>query len=92
MDEVPEYTFLTSITTGGTFTPNVGQVSVEVIRARSATATAQQQSVGGSTFGERGLGAGTFYLVFARMTGISGDCKGVYNLVIEERPNGSSLP
>jgi hypothetical protein len=92
MDEVPLYTFVTTINTGGTFTPTGGQTAVETIRIRTSGATAQQISVGGATFGERGLGAGNFYLVFSRMTGVTGDCKGVYTLVVEERPNGSALP
>lgn len=86
MDEEPAYAFQAAITTGGAFTPNGGQVAVEVIRARAANATAQQQSVGGSSFGERGLGAGIFYLIFSQPTGTTGDSKGVYNLVVEERP------
>lgn len=86
MDEEPLYDFQSVVTTGGTFTPTPGQVAVEVIRAKAANATAQQQSVGGSTFGERGLGAGVFYLVFSQPTGTTGDSKGMYNLVVEERP------
>lgn len=86
MTEEPEYAFQSAITTGGAFTPNGGQMAVEAIRARAANATAQQQSVGGASFGERGLGAGIFYLVFSQPAGTTGDSKGVYNLVVEERP------
>lgn len=86
MNEQPEYAFLASITTGGTFTPDVGQTATETLRARSAGATAQQASVGSAAFGERGIAAGDYYLVFSRMTGVTGDCKGVYDLYVEERP------
>lgn len=84
MTEQPEYAFQTVIDTGGTFTPT--GPAVEIIRVRTAGATAQQSSVTGIAGDERGLAAGTYYLVFSRMTGVNGDCKGVYNLIIEERP------
>lgn len=86
MTEQSEYAFQAVLSTGGTFTPNVGAVATETIRARSAGATAQQATVGSESYGERGLPAGTYYLVFSRMTGVTGDCKGVYTLHIEERP------
>lgn len=86
MDEEPEYTFQTAVTTGGTFTPTVAGSQVETIRVRTAGATAQQVSVGQGVSGERGIPAGTYYIVAARMSGVSGDCKGVYSLIVEERP------
>lgn len=73
----------TLITTGGTFTPNGGQTSVETVRLRTAGATAQASTVGGVVQGRRGLAAGTYYLKFANLTG-SGTALGVYSLRFEE--------
>lgn len=84
MTEQPEYTFQTTIATGGTFTPS--SAAVETIRARSSGATAQAFSVASDAVDERGLAAGTYYLTLNRMTGVTGDCKGVYTLAAEERP------
>lgn len=86
MTEQAAYTFQSQIASGGTFTPNVGQVPLTPLRVRTAGATAQQSSVGGEAVSEKGRVAGTYYAVIARMTGVSGDCTGTYNLVIEERP------
>lgn len=86
MTEQPAYAFQSQIASGGTFTPNVGQVPLTPLRVRTAGATAQQSSVGGEAVSEKGRAAGTYYAVIARMTGVSGDCTGTYNLVIEERP------
>lgn len=86
MTEEAAYVFQSSITSGGTFTPNVGQVPLTPLRVRTANATAQQSSVGGEAVSEKGRAAGTYYAVLSRMTGVAGDCTGVYNLVIEERP------
>lgn len=85
MTEQAAYTFQSQIASGGTFTPNGGQVPLTPLRVRTAGATAQQSSVGGEAVSEKGRAAGTYYAVIARMTGVSGDCTGVYNLVIEER-------
>lgn len=90
MDERPQYTFQGSITTGGTFTPTAP--AVETIRVRTSGATAQQVSVGGTAFGERGLLYSTYYLQFAKLDGVTGASSGVYTLIVEERPNGSALP
>lgn len=84
MDEDPLYAFVSSINTGGTFTPSAE--AVETTRVRAANATAQATTVSGSTFGERGLGAGTFYLQMANLPGVSGNSSGVYALIVEERP------
>lgn len=92
MTEAPTYAFQAAIASGGTFTPTEGQRPITPLRVRTAGATAQQSSVGGEAVSEKGRAAGTYYAVLARMTGVTGDCTGVYNLVIEERPNGSSLP
>lgn len=92
MNEQPGYTFQATAAYGGTFTPTPGQLPITPLRVRAAGATAQQSSVGGSVVSEKGRSAGTYYGTLARMTGVTGNCTGVYNLVIEERPNGSSLP
>lgn len=86
MTENAAYAFQAQIASGGTFTPNAGQVPLTPLRVRTANATAQQSSVGGEAVSEKGRAAGTYYAVLQRMTGVSGDCTGVYNLVIEERP------
>lgn len=86
MTENAAYTFQTQIASGGTFTPTAGQSPLTPLRVRTAGATAQQSSVGGEAISEKGRAAGTYYAVLSRMTGVSGDCTGVYSLVIEERP------
>jgi hypothetical protein len=84
MDEKPAYVFQATVSTGGTFTPSAP--SVETIRVRTAGATAQQSTVGESSFGERGLLFDTYYLVVSKLTGVSGASSGVYTLIVEERP------
>lgn len=79
MSDTPAYTQLTSITTGGTFTPNGGAIPRESIKVKSSTSNAQRQTVGGAAIQERGLPAGDYYLLF------TGD-DATYNLVYEERP------
>lgn len=86
MDEQAAYAFQTTITSGGTFTPNGGEVPITPLRVRTAGATAQQSSVGGSVVTEKGRPAGVYFAALARMAGINGGCTGVYNLVVEERP------
>jgi hypothetical protein len=86
MTESAAYTFQSTIASGGTFTPTAGQLPLTPLRVRTANATAQQSSVGGESVSEKGRPAGTYYAVLSRMTGVSGDCTGVYSLVIEERP------
>lgn len=86
MTEAASYAFQTQIASGGTFTPTVGQVPLTPLRVRTANATAQQSSVGGEAVSEKARATGTYYAVLARMTGVSGDCTGVYTIVIEERP------
>lgn len=86
MSEEPNYTFQSQVASGGTFTPTPGQTPLTPLRVRTAGATAQQSSVGQGTVSEKGRGAGTYYGILARMTGVSGDCTGVYTIVIDERP------
>lgn len=86
MTESAAYAFQSTIASGGTFTPTAGQAPLTPLRVRTANATAQQSSVGGESISEKGRSAGTYYAVLSRMTGVSGDCTGVYTLVIEERP------
>ena len=85
MSFIPDVTTATTITTGGTFTPNGGEVPVEVLRIRSAGATAQKATIDGDTFDERGIAAGTYYLVLSILAG--NNPQGVYNLKWEERTN-----
>lgn len=61
MSSIPQPPYVTGVTfeTGGTFT---GGTEVEAIRLVSATATAQQSTVGASSGDERGLPASTFYI------------------------------
>jgi hypothetical protein len=82
----PDYTGQISITSGGTFTPDAlpAGKAVEFIRLKTANATAQRTTVGGAVAGERGLGAGTYYLKFTNYG--SGTATGVYTLVWQEQP------
>lgn len=86
MDEQAPYVFQAQIASGGTFVANPGQRPLTPLRVRTSGATAQQSSVGLGAVSEKGRAAGTYYAVLSRMTGVAGDCTGVYNLVIEERP------
>lgn len=79
MSTAPDYTRQITITGGGTVVLNGTQVPREFIKVVSATATAQQSTVGGNSIKERGLPANTYYLVF---TGANYS----YRLVYEERP------
>jgi hypothetical protein len=78
----PDYTRQAETYTGGTFTPS--SPAVETVRMRSAGSTAQAATVGGAVTGERGLAAGTYYLVFTRLG--TQNALGVYTLIWEERP------
>lgn len=80
MSDAPPYTGHIQVLIGGTFTPTNVDSQKEKIVAKAATATAQVQSVGGSSAKERGLPAETYYLVF------TGGGAGIYDLIIEERP------
>lgn len=73
-----------TIFTGGSFTPDGGQVAVETIRLRTSGATAQRTSVTGAIGDERGLSAGTYYLMLGRMDGTD-TAEGVFDLKWEER-------
>lgn len=86
MDEKPAYQFQALAALGGTFVATAGQEPITALRVRTSGATAQQSSVNGSVVSEKGRPAGTYYAVLSRMTGVSGNCTGVYNLVVEERP------
>lgn len=73
-----------TVSSGGSFTPNGGEVSVETIRLRTSGATAQRTTVSGGAAGERGLAAGTYYLILSRIDGTD-TAAGVYDLEWEER-------
>jgi len=77
---------LAGITTGGVFTPTVGQVSVETIRLRAGGGYAKSQTVTGTVGDERGLSAGIYYLQIERLDGNT-NAEGVYSLIWEEKRN-----
>ena len=82
MDSAPIYARQISITSGGDFTPLAGlslNDAREYVKVKSASATAQSSTVGGTAVRERGLKAGDYYLV---LTGVEAS----YRLVFEERP------
>lgn len=68
------------VSTGGTFTP--ASEASDVIRLRTAGATAQRSNVGNGIGQPRRLLAGTYYLVLAREGGT--DARGVYRIEWEE--------
>ena len=80
MTEQPEYAGQITVSSGGTVT---GGSVAEVLRIKSANATAQQSSVGLTVSSERGLPAGDYYL---RLTAEGGTATGTISLVWEERP------
>jgi len=82
MSSIPQPPYTTGVTfqTGGTFT---GGTEVEVIRLVSATATAQQSTVGASAGDERGLPASTFYI---KIEATNSTPTVLYSLFWEERP------
>jgi hypothetical protein len=73
------------IDTGGGFTPNAGQLSVETLNVLSASSTAQRSSVEAGVQGKRGLGAGVYFLSFSKLGG-AGNSLGVYTLIFNEKP------
>ena len=77
------YTQQVNVTTGGGFTPDVGQTAVETLNALSASATAQRSTVFAGASGKRGLAAGIYYLSFSKLGG-SGTALGVYSLIFNE--------
>jgi hypothetical protein len=84
MSDTPAYTKQVIVDSGGAFAVTGGQLPVETIELLVSGSTAQQSTVSGSTAKERGLPAGTYYLVFTNYTG-SGTAKGIYDLIYEER-------
>lgn len=82
MSSIPQPPYVSQVTfeTGGTFT---GGTEVEVIRLVSATATAQQSTVGASAGDERGLPASVFYI---KVEATNSTPVVLYSLFWEERP------
>lgn len=76
----PYYVAQCTADSGGTYT---GGVDLEVVRVATAGATGQAATVGGSIGEERGLPAGTYYLVLTNYG--SGTATGTYDLWWEER-------
>jgi len=75
---------IVALTTGGTFTPNEGEVATETIRLRVSNSTSGQTSVSGTLGDERGLPSGVYYLELARIDG-NDTATGVFDLKWEER-------
>ena len=91
MAQAPVYAGQVTAFTGGAFTPTVGVNAVETIRMMANTGGAAPTSgspntVGADGVGERGLPAGTYYLVFSRMSDVTVNAQGVWSLIYEERP------
>lgn len=82
MSSIPQPPYVSGVTfeTGGTFT---GGTEVEAIRLVSATATAQQSTVGASAGDERGLSASSFYI---KIEATNSTPTVLYSLFWEERP------
>ncbi|MBP6517899.1 hypothetical protein [Shewanella sp.] len=79
MSTAPAYTKQITISGGGTVALNGTPEPREIITVRAATSSSQRTTVGGDAIKERGLPAGTYYLVF---TGSDYN----YRLIYEERP------
>ena len=78
----PYYTSNATLTAGGTIS---GGTLRDTIRVVTASATAQQSTVGGSGFGERGVAANTTgYYKFTNFG--TGTATGVFHIAWEERP------
>lgn len=84
MSDTPAYARQAVVSAGGTFTPSVGEEAVETIRLRAANATAQRSTVSGAAGDQRGLPAGTYYLLLENIG--NGVATGVFDLKWEERP------
>ena len=84
MSTAPVIANANTVDVGGTFTPSGGQEAVETVRVNTSSATAQAQTISGSVGDERGLAAGTYYLVFDRIPN-NGTAAAVFDLVWEER-------
>jgi hypothetical protein len=84
MSEAPVVAHTAEVGIGGTFTPDGGEASVETIRIATSASTARVQTITGAVGDERGLPAGTYYVVFDRISS-SGTGNVVYSLVWEER-------
>lgn len=81
---------IATVTTGGGFDINVGASAVETIRLRTSGATSQRTTVTSAVGDERGIAAGTYYLVFDRLPLATGTdpALGVFDLKWEElRPD-----
>lgn len=79
MSTAPAYAKQITINGGGTVTLSGTPEPRETITVRAATSSSQRTTVGGDAIKERGLPAGTYYLVF---TGSDYN----YRLIYEERP------
>lgn len=84
MASAPAYTRQATIEKDGTFTPGVGESPAEVIRLRTASSTAQSSTIAGAAGDQRGLAAGTYYLVIVNNGNAT--TTGTFDLRWEERP------
>lgn len=76
------YVSQATISSGGTFTPNVATDYIDYDRAKTSNATAQQLSVSGGSGTQRYLAAGDYYLIFTSLVGTS---EGRFAISWEER-------
>ena len=79
--QLPYYSSQVTVAAGGVHT---GGVVREVIRLKSAGATAQRNTVGAAVGTERGLPAGDYYIRIENIG--TGAVTGVYTIEWEERP------
>lgn len=82
----PFYEQQSSMMRGGTATIIDASQYVDVARVKSASATAQQTTVGAGISSERLLPAGTYYLNWVDQAAGGAGSAGAYYLTVEERP------
>lgn len=78
----PNYTLQTTLSAGGTYS-NDGTY-LDIIRIKAASATAQQSSVSGGTYAERGVSPATYYFTFTNTSNET--ATGTFRAWWEERP------
>lgn len=81
----PYYQSQVTLSTGGTF-DKTGATEVDLIRIKSATATAQSTNVGAGMDDARGLPAGTYIILLEQIEGSNDAVLGKFELIWEERP------
>lgn len=91
MAQAPVYVGQVTAFTGGAFTPTGGVKPTETVRMMANTGgfaptSGSPNTIGAAGAGERGLIAGDYYLVFARLADTTVNAQGVWSLIFEERP------